>query len=667
MEKKNLKVISQLQKKTSRHVDRIKLQDFVFQKLLKFPLYFVGSRGDGSNDSKSDTDLTYIVDGVIASELSHTDDTKETHEYGLQVVWADCHPGYCRLLFKRYDSAGPLYNMCAVSNGYVSSEKIKSWASILLVDSFRPYRGELLNVTDTHGPCNAPKIVFSKQQIVDLDFVVAIQCDDWPSVANEWLERDRQYDWPSQDLIHQVRNTKCIFVPVGYSEDMTNKQLEWRVSFNLAEKILMWSLNGTQILCLEALKTLHSTLIAMRFPDVICSYFLKTILFWVLEQTSSDLWFPENFTSCLKMCLHHLVSSLKSGKCAHYFIRCNNMFDRKSKQDLLQVANYIEELQIDCIARDFIDDKLNFFKQNVIFQHHILVDSLSVARHAIHANLTYMEDSMKVPSLDAFIHSLLYDCEIDKNTVHQLVKTLRSTTGALQIALRNPNDGETVPKCAMELLKQNSLSDVFAGRLKLATALHSQGERSEVLEILHDLKSTDLRKVVHYSFYERHFYVEPTDTSYPCQDTPLAEVMSAYVALDVIFMPDEILCVPDFIRYLLSDGVPVFISPIVYMNCLEFTCHMIKPDFVEMAKIIAEFLKSRDILKGGIPRIESDLLGYYGMVMGYFEESFAYLRQSLMTQYSSKASLYLMATLLTKCFQELELKPVERRSSHEPN
>lgn len=551
------------------------------------------------------------------------------------------------MLFKHFDKAGPLYKMCAGSNGYVSSEKFKLWASTKLIGIFRPYRGQLLNITDTHGPCNAPKLVFGNaKQETYIDFVFCIQCDDWPSVANEWSQRDRKYDWPSKDLINHVRNTKCTFAPIGYSEDITTKESEWRVSFNMAEKILMWSLNGTQLLCFEALKSLHSTLIEVRFPDIICSYFLKTTLFWVLEETGSDFWFPENFTNCLKICLNHLISSLTSGRCEHYFIRCNNMFDRKSKQDFLQVANCIQELDIDNIASGFIDHKLNFFKQNVIFQHHISAASLSLARHAIHAKLTYVEDNEKVPSLYAFIDSL-HDCEIDRNTVHQLQETLRSTIGALQIAQQNPNDA--FPN-AMQLLEESALSDVFAGRLKLATVMYSQGKLPEVLAILHELKSKDLQKVVHYSFYERYFIVEPTDTSHPCHDIPLADVMSDYIALDVIFMPDEILCVPDFIKYLLSDGVPVFISPIVYMNCLEFTCQMKKPHLKEMVRIKAELKKSRGIFKGGIPRIDSDLLGYYSMVMCDFEESFVYLRQSLMTPYSGKASLYLMATLLSKCF-----------------
>lgn len=117
--------------------------------------------------------------------------------------------------------------------------------------------------------------------------------------------------------------------------------LQWRLSFSLAEKEFVYSFNNTQFLVYGIFKLLNLEVFSQdsTVKDCICSYFLKTVLFWTIKETPSDYWKPERLVLCVDICFQRLIEWTRNGFCPNYFVRKNNMFMGK-----------IEEWQLDYIA-----------------------------------------------------------------------------------------------------------------------------------------------------------------------------------------------------------------------------------------------------------------------------------------------------------------------------
>lgn len=117
--------------------------------------------------------------------------------------------------------------------------------------------------------------------------------------------------------------------------------LQWRLSFSLAEKEFVYSFNNTQFLVYGIFKLLNLEVFSqdLTVKDCICSYFLKTVLFWTIKETPSDYWKPERLVLCVDICFQRLIEWTRNGFCPNYFVRENNMLMGK-----------VEEWQLDYIA-----------------------------------------------------------------------------------------------------------------------------------------------------------------------------------------------------------------------------------------------------------------------------------------------------------------------------
>ena len=85
------------------------------------------------------------------------------------------------------------------------------------------------------------------------DNVPSIHCKFWPDIASKWVTRKRQYGWPTSSDITTIVAFGCHLVPIGYPHsDM--KLMEWRLSFSIAERTLVWSFNHVQMQCYAVMK-----------------------------------------------------------------------------------------------------------------------------------------------------------------------------------------------------------------------------------------------------------------------------------------------------------------------------------------------------------------------------------------------------------------------------
>ncbi|XP_052074021.1 uncharacterized protein LOC127711905 [Mytilus californianus] len=171
--------------------------------------------------------------------------------------------------------------------------------------------------------------------IEDTDFVFCLKGDKWPSEASEWTKRKRTYNWPTEELFDNIIKSGYFLAGVG-SKESEESEIQWRVSFNSAEQLLIESFNETQIHCIMLLKLLKTSQLSKVAGKNITSYTMKTIMFWILEETSDKFWQPSNLLCCVCFCMSKLKSFVEKGFLPNYFIRERNQFISTEFSDDIQ-------------------------------------------------------------------------------------------------------------------------------------------------------------------------------------------------------------------------------------------------------------------------------------------------------------------------------------------
>ncbi|KAK3088686.1 hypothetical protein FSP39_022422 [Pinctada imbricata] len=272
-----------------------------------------GSLGEGVAYPGSDDDVMFSLTNcrvvMTYREVTQTGD--------VLLVPSELSPGYCRLLDFRRSHPGDVIHMIQ-GMPFVSSSLFKQ--------HFATERRYI------HGPCQSETIGYH-----EYDYAYCIPCYAWPDIANGWVNRERSNGWPSCEMIHNIVGNGCHVVPVGYP-DSPYADLEWRISFSVAERTLMHSFNHAQFLVYNLLRLTLKRVIAKAFPGVLCSYFMKTTLFFTVENTPRQLWQVQNIETCFKLCLSVLYDYVDRIFCPNYFIPQYNMIKRK--------INHTNRLQI---------------------------------------------------------------------------------------------------------------------------------------------------------------------------------------------------------------------------------------------------------------------------------------------------------------------------------
>jgi len=166
---------------------------------------------------------------------------------------------------------------------------------------------------------------------VSYDLVGSLWCPQWLNVAKKWPNRQRKYGWPTTTIIQEVVQNGCYVVRATHPE-CRNDTRQWRLSFSVAEVILLQSWTNVQQIVYHMLRFFSKReLIVTDCPkkdEVICTYHIKTLMLWSCEEKSTDWW---NSSSVIKICcklLKILEHCLKVKRCRNYFIPQTNLFHR---------------------------------------------------------------------------------------------------------------------------------------------------------------------------------------------------------------------------------------------------------------------------------------------------------------------------------------------------
>nr|XP_022310088.1 uncharacterized protein LOC111115592 [Crassostrea virginica] len=273
-----------------------------------------GSRGEGFRFKDSDLDIMLwsSFERVLwdFSQVQFYD----TDLYGIMLSdSSESPPGFTLLWlpFQHTTTSLQLKSISCVNiNGVicVSSEKHRD-----IMCSQKNFK--------THGPCKSGKV-----GNIDLDHAHCYFSDFWPPIASSWV--NRCHTWPSPNVVDDIIKSGCHLVPIGHK---LGKHVddEWRISFSMAEKKLVYSMNHTQFLTYGLLKLFLKEIINNGLDDeerVLCSYHIKTVVFWAIQQNTMFDWCPTNLLEGFWVCLKLLLKWIYEGICPNFFIPENNMF-----------------------------------------------------------------------------------------------------------------------------------------------------------------------------------------------------------------------------------------------------------------------------------------------------------------------------------------------------
>ncbi|XP_078318046.1 uncharacterized protein LOC144620613 [Crassostrea virginica] len=174
-----------------------------------------------------------------------------------------------------------------------------------------------------HGPCESGEIL----GVVEYDFAQCFACDFWPPSASSWI--NRCHSWPDREVVDDIIKNGCHFVPIGHPLGL-HEQEEWRISFSVAEHKLVHTMNHCQFLTYGLLKIFLKEVIedkqSTETNKLLCSYHMKTAVFWVIQQNVVPLWCPQNILVGFWVCFKLLLRWVYEGVCPNFFILQNNLF-----------------------------------------------------------------------------------------------------------------------------------------------------------------------------------------------------------------------------------------------------------------------------------------------------------------------------------------------------
>nr|XP_022315411.1 uncharacterized protein LOC111119498 [Crassostrea virginica] len=173
-----------------------------------------------------------------------------------------------------------------------------------------------------HGPCESGEVLGG----LEYDFAWCFACDFWPPSASSWI--NRCHSWPDRKVVDDTIRNGCHFVSIGHPLGLHEHE-EWRISFSVAERKLVHTMNHCQFLTYGLLKIFLKEVIDKQSAEtnkLLCSYHMKTAVFWVIQQNVVLLWCPQNLLVGFWVCFKLLLKWVYEGICPNFFIPQNNLF-----------------------------------------------------------------------------------------------------------------------------------------------------------------------------------------------------------------------------------------------------------------------------------------------------------------------------------------------------
>ncbi|CAM4798735.1 unnamed protein product [Rotaria magnacalcarata] len=355
----------------------------------------------------SDCDLMYVIP-FLTCDLRPT-----RRKTTLLVNTQQTHSGYCNLIVDLDTTNIKTIPFESISDLTLQSHQYENDRTIYFLPS-SPLPQSWLSVIENqnaerHGPAqqiNTQCITSGLKAIYSKDFVVALHCVSWP--IQEWIERSRSNNCPSETTIREIVKNGCHLVPVAHATSR-KPDIEWRYSFSFAELVLTNEMPYYTRKTYLMFKLLCKKYLENYFP--LKTYHLKTILFWCCEEYST-LFIDDkqkltvkidNIAEKLDKLIERLLNSIWKQELPSYFIRTNNLFDSIDSE-------YFSASQVTIIM-----EKIKYLRQNpmeilfeTVLEHSRLDYCLPFSFNIRHI----FEPILKYFSMEVDDQTLKHDCEI---------------------------------------------------------------------------------------------------------------------------------------------------------------------------------------------------------------------------------------------------------------
>src|SRR6218665_2139265 len=194
-----------------------------------------------------------------------------------------------------------------------------------------------------------------------IDAIQCLFCPQWPIDAKTWPLRARKSGWPTSLTISEIVQNGCHVV---YSQHRAcrDDELQWRLSFSIAEIVLLHSWTKTQQIVYHLLRYFAKRELikkdCSKEDEVLCTYHLKTLMLWTCEEMPSKWWDSSPVIALCCELLSVLLDWLKRRHYPNYFIPEANLFHQPSTSALLHQTesriNYFRNYGI--LSRWFVEN-----------------------------------------------------------------------------------------------------------------------------------------------------------------------------------------------------------------------------------------------------------------------------------------------------------------------
>ncbi|XP_052078463.1 uncharacterized protein LOC127716336 [Mytilus californianus] len=388
------------------------------------------------------------------------------------------------------DDVNPGFTLLRVNNTFGLSPNLvqlngKYYLSSALVRQEQVISDKTLSI---HGPC-----ISDQNGLIDV--ASCLHCKTWVSTATKWTTRPSN-QWPSHNVKQRIIEHGVLFVPIGV-KGSPNEDLQWRISFSVGEKLLINTFTHTQLICYALLKILLKDVVATdsECKDLLCSYFLKTIIFWISEELPQCAWKPNSLIPCFMRCLRRLIYCVKYSVCLHYFIPDNNMFENKIEgraRDILYEKLFtLHSYGWRCLL---FSDQISKFHQSMP-NFHIEPHSLYVPEVVTIVNSSQLQSAnnlvtsmMKIRGKKCKISKKIVSCQ--KSSIKYLYTyfmsiacSIRAQTLPLTSTCSNKYQYTQYRSC-LSTLQQNIYHDAVSGWLMLASFFYKTKQYNKALRII---------------------------------------------------------------------------------------------------------------------------------------------------------------------------------------
>ena len=155
-------------------------------------------------------------------------------------------------------------------------------------------------------------------------------------------------------------------VPVGHHLSKKEiQEVEWRVSFNAAERKLSKCLLPLQRACYSLTKLIMKTSLS---PDcILTSYHVKNMMFWFCEQRygKEEDWSVDKQGERILDFIEYIANALANYSIPNYFVPPNNMISHRTKVEIDQTRREVEQVKDSIVSTLFqACIKLHIFENN---------------------------------------------------------------------------------------------------------------------------------------------------------------------------------------------------------------------------------------------------------------------------------------------------------------